>query len=159
MTKRNTRIEQATLILIILLTLDCCFLVYAIMKHEKNIHCGGEVIKYGVEAYADADLTIKVDFINWGEIDLTQSNESHRLLWIQNINATVPVQFFLYVSECYPPSFEDWMDLDWNYSGAVVQPNEAVPIDLVLIINDDIVGVSQFSFDIIIDTERVLEDE
>jgi hypothetical protein len=49
-----------------------------------------------------------------------------------------------------PQNATTYINLAWNYSGALIRPKEAIPIALTLTISSSTKGIANFSFDILI---------
>jgi len=51
-----------------------------------------------------------------------------------------------------PSAALNYMTLNWNYSGQILNVGQVVPLELVLVVSPSVPGIIHFSFDIIMAT-------
>lgn len=117
----------------------------------RAISSSGIVVDEDLEIYGDKNLTQVIDDIDWGPLRPGE-NESI-IIWVQNIgnlNSTI----FLYTGNYSSTEAQMYLQLEWNYTaGQVLQPMEAIPIHLNLVVSQNITGIDVFHFDIVISIE------
>jgi len=89
------------------------------------------------------------DFIDWGFVE---PNGTYVYSVRLNSTSNVPVMLYLTTENWIPANVSAFIALDWNYSGAVLEPDDSIVVDLILSVASNIheSGVKQFSFDIFI---------
>jgi len=127
----------------LLIVLACASLVVVIANtpflRTIRIINVGFIKTFGVE--------VDVDFIDWEKIE---PNETKPYVIHVRPNGTMPAVLSLDTGNWNPANASDYMMLSWNYTGAVLQPDVWVPVELNLFVSPDIKGIKKFSFDIII---------
>lgn len=94
-------------------------------------------------------IGIKTDTENivWGMIE---PNSTASYIINVSPNGSMPVTLQFNTSNWNPENASDYIHLSWNYTGAIIEPDIWVPINLILAVDADIRGINVFSFDIII---------
>jgi hypothetical protein len=138
--------EQITAGLIVALVVTA-IVVGAVVYYALKIHGSGQILAIGLEAYADAGLTQKVDAITWGVI--SPGGYAQATIYLRS-NSTGPSTWTLSTQNWQPPNAENYMILSWNYDGSVVQPGESRAVTLTLAVAPEITGVTSFEFDTVI---------
>lgn len=100
----------------------------------------------GVGIYWDIELAQPVTSINWGTIE--PGENVNRSIYIQNVG-NVPITIGLMTQNWNPPE-ASCITLAWNYTGQLINVNEAIPVTLTLSVPLEVTGFTNFSFDIII---------
>ena len=102
-----------------------------------------------IGVYWDAQHTVKVTSIDWGELAPGSVNSVN--CYARNEELTTPCFLFLWTQGWNPSTAAKAIKLSWNYDGTDRIPSEeSVPLALTLRISRDTVGVTDFSFNIII---------
>lgn len=110
-----------------------------------------------IGVYWNASYTVKVTSINWGE--LAPGSVSSVNVYARNEELTVPCFLFLSTESWTPSTATRNIKLSWNYDEKPIAPGKSVPITLTLQISEDIIGVTDFSFSIVIlATEHLVGD-
>lgn len=121
--------------------------VAAVSYYWLRIHSSGTIITIGVEAYADANLSEAVSSIDWGVLPVGGSSSVE--VWIYN-SGDVAVRLELSTENFVPVASDDMLSLSWDYDGDVLDSDCAVHVALLLVVSAGAVGVTDFSFDVVI---------
>lgn len=127
------------------LVFSITFMVNGFIDVTRRINSFGELHLIGVEAYWDQNCTDIVRWVDWGIIE--PGDNSTVSFYVKNKgtnNATLSIN----ASNWEPLNASRYLTLSWNYSGAVLQPEQLVPVTLILNVNINVTGFEFFSFDI-----------
>jgi len=138
---KKTAVETAILTALLILYVYGATVRYVPLPNRASIKA------VGVSIYWDANLTQTVTFIDWGFLE--PAEVTNRTLFIQNIG-NVPIKLGLTTENWNPTNASTYITLTWNYSGQLINANEATPIKLTLTVSPNIQGIKNFDFDIII---------
>jgi hypothetical protein len=89
-------------------------------------------------------LNCDTQVIDWGE--LAAGYGANYTIQVQVTDS--PANLTLYTENWNPPNAADYIHLTWDYNGEPLQPTVWVPITLTLTVDQDITGISNYSFDI-----------
>lgn len=103
-----------------------------------------------LELYSDGGCTTKVTSINWGTTEPGGSYNS--MIYVKNLG-DVGVRLFLNTQNWDPSEAAQYMQLDWNYTDAVLGPEQSIPIRLTLTVSQNATGINDFSFEIVVTGE------
>lgn len=140
---RKTPIVITTILLILcLVTLGYTLTIFSIelpsFANVKAINC---------EIYKDIDATQPLTEINWGTIE---PNETKTFMLFIKSTSNVNITLSLDTDNWNPSDCTLYMDLTWSYTMEELEPSSITPIELYLHIADNITGIVNFNFDIII---------
>lgn len=102
----------------------------------------------GVGVYWDSDCSDPVSLIDWGT--LAPGSAKDITVYIRNEEAE-NVALSMETEKWSPSNASIYMTLSWNYMGQPVKPGEVIPLKLTLSISIKISGITNFSFDIILE--------
>jgi len=142
----------AKIAIAILLGLIIAGAAYAAITSTLVIPNVGTVTTVGVEAYWDAGATDPVQQIDWGNCD--PGAIYNKTIYIKN-SGNSPCTLSIEVQDWNPENASNYIVLAWNYTNQVIDPNEIIPIQFVLAISDEISGIEQFSFNLVITASEV----
>lgn len=131
--------------IILALVLAGCGMTYALLQFFYSIHNHGTITAIGVNVFDASGMPLTS--IEWGLVDPGSSNNF--IIKIQN-NGTVPATISFQTQDWIPIEASNYLTLSWNYTGAILNPQETIPITLTLNVAESIAGIPEFSFDIII---------
>lgn len=126
---------------------------YVIGRNQvaRAISTSGMIVDEDLDVFWDQNLTQVVDQVEWGV--LTPGENGSIIVWVQNIG-NVNSTLYLYTGNYSSPETQMYLRLEWNYTeGQVLQPQEAIQLQLDLVVHPDIQGVGVFHFDIVISIE------
>jgi hypothetical protein len=104
------------------------------------------VESYSVGVYWDTECTNPVTSVDWGE--LTPGSTSNAEMFVRNQELESAAYIFLWTERWMPKEAANDIKLSWDYDGRKIAPAASLPITLTLDVDDDIYGVTDFSFDI-----------
>lgn len=104
-----------------------------------------------LDIYASPQSTVKLTHVDWGTISAGESVSM--TLYAKNSKNT-PFVMSLITSNWQPSIAEQYLTLQWTYTGQVINPNEMVSFDLILTVDVNIDNVDNFSFDITIKADE-----
>ncbi len=107
----------------------------------------GRIETLGVGVYWDKDCSNPVFYIDWGLIE--PGSIKNIPVHIRN-EANVPTTILLGSANWDPADASDYITLDWDYSGQVLERNETVKTTLKLLISSSVQNVTDFNVDIVI---------
>ncbi len=103
-----------------------------------------------VELYYDSECTNPVSSIDWEMIE--PGTSSNFTIYVKNLCET-SVVLSLNTQNWDPSEAALYMFLDWNYTGAVLEPGDSIPIMLTLSVSEEATGINDFSFEIVVTGE------
>jgi hypothetical protein len=113
----------------------------------------GSVSMLNVMLYANADKTIIAKNLDWTELNnnhpISPNSEVSTIIYATNEGNT-PISLLLRTEDWIPTICTEFVRLNWNYNGQLLPPNASMPITLTLQVDEDIQGVVDFTFEIII---------
>lgn len=101
----------------------------------------------GLGVYSDYQGNNELTSLPWGTLSPGGSNSI--TIYVKNEGSS-DTTLSLVVENWSSTAAETYLDVDWNYNGAPISPNNTVAISLTLSVSSNIVGVETFSFDVII---------
>lgn len=139
-----------TSIALILLLLFGTSIALALLSAHYRLFSTGIVKTVGVNII-DAKGN-PITHINWGTL-FPNSTSTYQVFACNN--GTVPITLNMITENWNPPSAQQYLTLSWNYSGIVINPNQTLPITFSLYVSENVSGISDFSFDIVIIGEEM----
>jgi hypothetical protein len=133
------------LIVLVLIALATC--VAALLTSETRIPSVGTIKTVGVEAFWDINCTSRVTEIDWGRVE--PGYHVNATIFLRN-EGNAPITLSLRTENWSPSNASDHMTLSWDYAYQTVDPGAVVKVNLTLAVSSDIIGITNFTFDIII---------
>lgn len=139
--------------LTILLISVCLALVGAaavtgLLTTSRTIGSSGNVKAINVEVYWDSGGTQVVDQIDWGILE--PGDSLNKTVYIKN-TGNAPLTLNMSYSGWNPSEAGNYIILSWNKEGATIDPDGMVAAVLTLSVSDTISGITDFSFNIVIE--------
>jgi hypothetical protein len=106
----------------------------------------GEILTVGVTVYSDSNFTI-LQSIDWGNLEPGGNNSI--VCYIKNTGQTIS-KLTLDTANWTPPEASDYITLTWDYDERTLDIDEIILATLTLNISNNIQGITEFFFDIII---------
>lgn len=145
----NIEISTSAAILILLLFFGVVG-VGAVLNYVYRIQSAGTIKAVGIQIKDDnGNVITKID---WGI--LNPASITTRNIYAVN-NGTAPITLILTTENWNPPQAENYITLSWNYPGTPITAGQSYPIILTLTVSEDITGISNFSFDIVVIAQEV----
>jgi hypothetical protein len=107
----------------------------------------GSLKTIDIEAYWDANLTNRVNGINWG---LLEPGDQKRFSIYLHNEGNSAVTLSESTSNWNPSAASNYLTLSWNYNGQTIEADKNLQVTLTLSVSANITGISNFSFDIIV---------
>lgn len=146
--KSERIVAIATLALIIYtLALALTGQVMSTIQANRTISNAGTVKAIGVGVYWNSDGTNTVTSINWGILE--PGSNINRTCYIKNEGNSAST-LSMNVTNWNPSNASDYISLNWDYNGQLVNPDQLIPVIFTLSISDSVEGITSFSFDITI---------
>jgi len=101
----------------------------------------------GLHVYTDSSCTVHVSSLPWGNISPGKSGSN--IVYIKN-EGTVPLTLTLNTTDWSPTNAPDYISLNWNYNGQPLEPNHVILVRLTLTVSQNINGIENFNFQILI---------
>lgn len=139
--KMATKEELLTLGIVLAIVVASAVALYALYQ----VGSSGRIVGIGVKVYADAEATIPVTDIQWG--DFLPGDVAETEVYIKNIKE-VPVVLVMNTTSWNPVEAEQYLTLTWDYAGQVLAAGEVLPVVFSLQVNIAVEGITTFDFDI-----------
>ena len=139
---------RLTLLGLLALALIGSFGVYGLLTSSRNISSSGTVKAINVEVYWDQGCTQIVENVDWGYAE--PGDAVSRTIYIKN-SGNVPLTLGLSYSDWIPAEAGDFITLEWDQEGSTINAGDIQQAALTLTISTDITGVTDFSFNIVIE--------
>jgi hypothetical protein len=115
--------------------------------YSTTIHTKGTIKTLGVGVYWDAACSNPVSSLDWGIVE--PGAQKNFTVYVRN-EGNAPGYLFLNAVNWNPSTASSYMTLTWDYLGQVLEPYKSIKITLILLISQDIQGVTNFNFDTVI---------
>lgn len=147
MTDKEKALTAVLLVTILVAAIVILTFVYTI----RNV---GRIRGIGVGIYWDNNCTLKVETIDWGDLD--PGDLAGVTIYIKNIRNT-NFTLNLTVGNWTPTIAKNYLVVDWNYSGEVLMPSQVIPVQFTLYVDPSVIGIENFSFDIAVNATGPVE--
>lgn len=122
--------------------------VTGLLTTSRTIGSSGTVKAINVEVYWDSGCTQVVDQIDWGT--LGPGDTLDKTVYVEN-TGNAPLSLSISCSGWNPMEAGDYITLSWDREGGTVSPGEVVEAVLTLSVSNSISGITNFSFNIVIE--------
>ena len=140
----NTRYLPVLAIII----LGCLIIsVSAAVYYSITVQSRGKIKGIGVGIYANAEASIVVSEIDWGILEPGES--TNVTVYIKN-EGNVVANLTMTTEAWIPEEAEESIALTWDYDGTEVGISDVRCVTFTLAIDPSIIGINDFSFDIIV---------
>ena len=114
---------------------------------SRTVSSTGSILTIGVGVYTDSGCNTPLTSIPWGTLE---PGESQNIVCYIKNEGTSASTLTMYTSNWSPSTAEDYLTLTWNYGGQYINPDSSRQITFTLNVDENIDGISSFSFDITI---------
>jgi len=122
--------------------------VSGLLTASKTLSSSGSVKAINVEVYWDFEGTQTVDVVDWG---LPGPGDTvNRSMFVKN-SGNAPMNLSLTTASWTPAEAESYLFPSWNAEELSINPDEMVMVTLTLEVSEDVTGITDFSFTIIIE--------
>ena len=122
--------------------------VSGILSASRTVGTSGTVKAINVEVYWDSECTQVVSDVDWGFCEPDSTVE--KIIYVKN-NGNVPMNLSMSYSDWNPTEAWNYLSLTWNREGTQIAADAVVQAVLTLSISDTITGITEFSFNIVIE--------
>jgi hypothetical protein len=122
--------------------------VSGLLTVSKTLSSSGSVKAINVEVYWDFECTQIVDSINWGVP--SPGDTVNRNIFVKN-TGNAPLNLSLTTASWTPAEAESNLFTSWDGEGISVGSGEVVAVTLTLEVSEDVTGITDFSFTVIIE--------
>ncbi len=119
----------------------------ALLSTNRAIPSTGTVTAVGVGIYSDADCTINLTSIDWGNV--YPGDSVSRAIYVKNIG-NVPITLTMATNGWNPSIAEGQLNIAWNIEGASLNPGESTTATLTLTVSATVHDVTSFTANVII---------
>ena len=144
----DNKSHLALLLISISLALAGGIAVTGLLTSSRIIGSSGTVKAINVEVYWDSLCTQVVDTIEWGLLE--PGDSVNKTVYIKN-TGNAPLTLNMFYTGWVPLEAGDHITLSWNKEGATIDPDGVTSAVLTLSVSASASGVTDFSFDIIIE--------
>ena len=132
----------------VVLALASSLVVSGLLTVSKTLSSTGSVKAINVEVFWDLACTQAVDSIDWGTPE--PGDSVSRTVYVRN-TGSAPMNVSLSASGWVPAEAGDYLTMSWDREGAEIAADEVVQAVLTLDVSGSITGITDFSFDIVIE--------
>jgi hypothetical protein len=138
--------ELSILLVFTLLSVSLIPAVFIWGKSSKANGRGKKEEKINFDLFLDEGCTIMVESIDWGEI--TSGSSSTVVVYIKNLGK-IPVTLSCYLSDFSPDDAADYLALDWDREGYLLEARKTVRACLTLSVSE-LAQFNSFTVDVLI---------
>jgi hypothetical protein len=139
--------NKALILIIIAITVLAIGSGLAIITNRTLIHNVGTIETFGVGVYQDKNCTNALTSFDWGMIE--PGSVKNDTVYIRN-EGNGEANLYLETTNWNPSNASNYITLSWNYANQTLKPNEAIQVTFTLSTSPNIIGMTNFNFDIII---------
>ena len=132
----------------VVLALASSLVVSGLLTVSKTLSSTGSVKAINVEVFWDLACTQVVSSIDWGTPE--PGDSVNRTVYVKN-SGSAPMNVSLSASGWVPVEAGNYLTMSWDREGAEVAADEVVQALLTLDVSGSITGITDFSFDIVIE--------
>ena len=122
--------------------------VSGILSTSRTVGTSGTVKAINVEVYWDSECTQVVSDVDWGFCEPNSTVE--KTVYVKN-NGNAPMNLSMTYSDWNPTEAGNYLSLTWNQEGTQIVADAVIQAVLTLSISDTITGITEFSFNIVIE--------
>jgi len=124
------------------------FGVYGLLTYSRTISSSGILKAINVEIYWEQSCTQVVENVDWGYAE--PGDTVSKTIYVKN-SGNAPLTLSLSYSDWAPVEAGDFITLAWDQEGTTVNAGDVQQAILTLTVSNNIAGVTDFSFNIIIE--------
>ena len=143
---KNTK--NLGILVAVVLALASSLVVSGLLTVSKTLSSTGSVKAINVEVFWDLACTQVVSSIDWGTPE--PGDSVNRTVYVKN-SGSAPMNVSLSASGWVPVEAGNYLTMSWDREGAEVAADEVVQALLTLDVSGSITGITDFSFDIVIE--------
>jgi len=140
--------SKSGLIVAVLLALLSGFTVSGLLTASKTLTSSGSVKAINVEVYWADLCTQVVNSVDWGTPEVGEV--VYQTVYIKN-SGSAPLSVSMTTSSWTPVEAANYITLTWDREGASIDLDQVLQALLTLTVSDTITGITDFSFNIVIE--------
>jgi hypothetical protein len=133
--------------LIVLVSIAMATYVAALLTSETRVLSVGIVKTVGVGAFWDISCTSRVTEIDWGVVE--PGYHVNSTIYLKN-EGNAPITLSLNTENWSPSNASNYITLSWDYADQTLDLGAVVKVNLTLNVSSDVMGITSFTFDIVI---------
>ena len=140
--------NKSSIIATVLLALLSGFTVSGLLNTSKTLTSSGSVKTINVGVYYDDLCTQVMNSVDWGT--LKPGEEVYQTVYIMNPGSS-PLNVSMTTSNWAPVEAANYITFTWDSEGASIDSDQVLQVLLTLSVSDMITGLTDFSFNIVIE--------
>lgn len=140
--------NKSGIIATMLLALLSGFTVSGLLNTSKTLTSSGSVKTINVGVYYDVLCTQVMNSVDWGT--LKPGEEVYQTVYIMNPGSS-PLNVSMTTSNWSPAEAANYITFAWDSEGASIDSDQVLQVLLTLSVSDTITGLTDFSFNIVIE--------
>jgi len=143
--KRSELIVASALLTLVTYTFVLSAL--ASVQRSRTLSNAGKVKAVGVGVYSELACINPVTSIDWGTLEPGQ--KVNKTVYVKN-SSNVPLTLSMTTQNWNPSNAPSYINCTWNSEGKSLDANQVTPAVLTLSVGNNITGITDFSFNIVI---------
>jgi len=123
-------------------------IVSGLLTTTRTIGTQGTITSINVQVYWDSACNQIVSDIEWGSAE--PGDVITRTVYVKN-SGNSPMTLSMTYSDWVPTEAGNYISMSWNREGSTIQEDEVIQAILTLTISDQISGITNYSFNIILE--------
>jgi hypothetical protein len=119
---------------------------------QRTIFNTGTIEAIGFNIYSDINITTPLTQINWGQLKQGELIQITAFAFNSgNVNITLS-----FITTSWNPTYaNNSLTFGWNYTGQIIQPLTALPLQLWLQVSPTVTNITSFSFNVVMNATQV----
>lgn len=130
---------------VLIATIIIAVLIVVALTMNRPISNVGKIRAVGFDVFADSQCTVVLTQIDWGSL---APGEMGAVTMYARNSGNVNVTLSYNTTGWNPASAANYLTIAWNYSGAVLQPGNVLPIQMTNAVSPSITGITSYNFTI-----------
>jgi hypothetical protein len=144
--KNDWKLTSASLCLILIVAIGIVISISSFPSVQANT-----IEKIGVGIYQDPKCVQSINQIEWGKIN--PGSAVSQTIYLRN-ELDFSALLSLSALNWAPDYASRYLTLSWNYSGQRLIPEEVIPVELTLLVSENTLDLTDFSFTIRISANK-----
>jgi hypothetical protein len=145
--KAKQALKIAAVVLAVSMVLVNANMIFGLISTVLPLGSSGVISSADINAYQEAGCINERTSINWGTI--SPGGSDNVIVYLKN-TGNVALSLSLSTDDWVPQGASTYIFLTWNYADQVIQPDQVLPVTFTLTISSNIVGITDFNFNIYI---------
>lgn len=132
---------------LIILSLVTGIGVSGILSAQRTVNSSGSIKAINVGVYSDPECTVEVLSIDWGTLE--PGDNISQTVYVKN-TGNANMTLYLTTNSWTPANATDYLRISWDEESTLLQENEVVEAIISLTVDNAIMGINDFSFQIVV---------